>query len=48
MRSTGRTRVKDFDKEPGGFVYALAENYSTIKYFSHDSQGSDIPLQSCS
>jgi C1A family cysteine protease len=34
-------KTKDFDKEPGGFVYALAENYSTIKYFSHDSQGSD-------
>ena len=36
-------KVKDFDKEPGGFVYALAENYSTVKYFSHDSQGSDTP-----
>jgi C1A family cysteine protease len=35
-------KVKDFDKEPGGFVYALAENYSTIKYFSHDPQGSEL------
>ena len=35
-------KVKDFDKEPGGFVYALAENYSTIKYFSHDPQGSEM------
>jgi C1A family cysteine protease len=34
-------KVKDFDKEPGGFVYALAENYSTIKYFCHDPQGLD-------
>jgi C1A family cysteine protease len=34
-------KVKDFDKEPGGFVYALAENYSTVKYFCHDSQGSE-------
>lgn len=34
-------KVKDFDKEPGGFVYALAENYSTIKYFCHDPQGFD-------
>ena len=36
-------KTKDFDKEPGGFVYALAENYSTIKYFCHDPQGSDTP-----
>ncbi len=45
MRNTGLTRLKDFDKEPGGFVYALAENYSTIKYFSHDPQGSDTPAE---
>ena len=36
-------RVKDFDKEPTGFVYALAENYSTVKYFCHDPQGFDTP-----
>jgi C1A family cysteine protease len=36
-------KVKDFDKEPGGFVYALAEKYSTVKYFSHDSHGSETP-----
>lgn len=36
-------KVKDFDKEPSGFVYALAENYSTVKFFCHDSQGSDTP-----
>ena len=36
-------KIKDFDNEPSGFVYALAENYSTIKYFCHDPQGSDIP-----
>ena len=35
-------KVKSFDNEPSGFVYALAENYSTIKYFCHDPQGSDI------
>ena len=34
-------KVKDFDREPGGFVYALAENYSTLKYFCHDPQGSE-------
>ena len=36
-------RVKDFDREPGGFVYALAENYSTVKYFCHDPQGAEQP-----
>jgi len=35
-------KLKDFDKEPSGFVYALAENFSTIKYFCHDSQGSNL------
>lgn len=36
-------KIKNFDDEPSGFVYALAENYSTIKYFCHDPQGSDTP-----
>jgi len=36
-------KLKDFDKEPGGFVYALAENYSTLKYFCHDPLGSEMP-----
>lgn len=36
-------KIKNFDNEPSGFVYALAENYSTLKYFCHDPQGSDIP-----
>lgn len=36
-------KIKDFDKEPSGFVYALAENYSTVKYFCHDPQGFDTP-----
>jgi C1A family cysteine protease len=39
-------KVKDFDKEPGGFVYALAENYSTLKYFCHDPLGSEMPAPS--
>jgi len=34
-------KIKDFDNEPSGFVYALAENYSTVKYFCHDPQGSE-------
>jgi len=36
-------KIKNFDNEPSGFVYALAENYSTVKFFCHDSQGSDTP-----
>jgi len=39
-------KVRDFDKEPGGFVYALAENYSTLKYFCHDPLGSEMPAPS--
>lgn len=35
-------KIKSFDNEPSGFVYALAENYSTVKYFCHDPQGSEI------
>jgi C1A family cysteine protease len=35
--------VTDFDKEPGSFVYSLADNYETVKYFCHDPQGSDLP-----
>ena len=26
----------DFDEEPTSFVYALAESYKTVRYFSHD------------
>lgn len=33
----------DFDKEPTAFVYAIADNYETIKYFCHDPQGQNIP-----
>lgn len=32
-----------FDKEPPAFVYAVADNYETIKYFSHDPLGMNIP-----
>ncbi|MCK5517402.1 MAG: hypothetical protein KAI39_11050 [Desulfobulbaceae bacterium] len=27
----------DFDNEPASFVYAVADNYEALKYFSHDS-----------
>ena len=36
-------KVADFDKEPGSFVYSLADNYETVKYFCHDPQGSNLP-----
>lgn len=35
--------VEVFDDEPGSFVYALADNYKSLKYFCHDPQGSDLP-----
>ena len=35
----GRT----FDDEPNPFVYALADNYETIRYFSHDPLGQNVP-----
>src|SRR4030042_3061352 len=30
---------KDFDKEPSSFCYAFAQNYQTLKYFTHDPPG---------
>lgn len=38
-------KEKDFDKEPGSFVYSMADNYETVKYFCHDPQGSDLPSE---
>jgi len=32
----------DFDEEPTSFLYSLADNYEALKYFSHDSLGSNI------
>lgn len=31
--------IADFDKEPGPFVYAVADNYEALKYFCHDPSG---------
>lgn len=36
-------KVAGFDKEPGSFVYSLADNYETVKYFCHDPQGLNLP-----
>jgi C1A family cysteine protease len=35
----------DFDNEPPPFVYAIADNYETIKYFCHDPLGMNIPAK---
>jgi C1A family cysteine protease len=32
-------KVSDFDKEPGSFIYSIADNYSSIKYFCHEPAG---------
>ena len=36
-------KVEDFDLEPDAFVYSIADNYKTVKYFCHDPQGANIP-----
>lgn len=33
---------RTFDTEPPAFVYAVADNYEGLTFFSHDPQGSDI------
>ncbi len=33
----------DFDNEPPGFVYAIADNYEALKYFCHDPLGANVP-----
>jgi len=35
--------IADFDKEPTAFVYAVADNYESIRYFCHDPQGNIVP-----
>ncbi len=32
----------DFDEEPSSFVYAVADNFETLKYFCHDPLGAAI------
>jgi len=36
-------RIADFDKVPSPFVYAVADNYESLKYFCHDPQTAGIP-----
>ncbi len=33
----------DFDSEPPSFVYAVADNYESLKYFCHDPFGMNVP-----
>jgi C1A family cysteine protease len=37
--------VDEFDKEPGSFVYSIADDYKSLKYFCHDPAGSNITGQ---
>ncbi|MCP4330645.1 MAG: cysteine protease [Alphaproteobacteria bacterium] len=32
----------DFDKEPESFVYAVADNFETLHYFSHEPPGQNV------
>ncbi len=32
----------DFDEEPPGFVYAVADNYQALRYFCHDPLGANL------
>ncbi len=34
----------DFDREPPQFVYAVADNFEALRYFSHDPLGKSVPL----
>ena len=35
-------KVADFDKEPGSFVYSLADDFRSLKYFCHDPLSNNI------
>ncbi len=36
-------KIDNYDLDPGPFVYSVADNYETLKYFGHDPIGSKIP-----
>lgn len=38
-------KVEDYDKEPGSFIYSIADEYRTLKYICHDPAGKEIPGQ---
>jgi C1A family cysteine protease len=35
--------VDNFDNEPDTFIYSVAKNYESLKYFCHDPQGAKVP-----
>lgn len=35
--------ISNFDNEPSSFIYAVADNFETLKYFCHDPQTANIP-----
>lgn len=35
-------KVEDYDKEPGSFIYSIADSYNAIKYFCHDPAGAKL------
>ena len=39
----GPAGERTFDDEPTAFVYALADNYEALRYFSHDPIGRNVP-----
>jgi C1A family cysteine protease len=42
-KQPGPAGEQTFDEEPTSFVYALAEDYESIAYFTHDPLGQNIP-----
>lgn len=37
-------KIEDFDREPDSFLYSIADDYRSLKYFCHDPQGANIPV----
>ena len=35
--------IAKFDNDPSSFIYAVADNFETLKYFCHDPQTANIP-----
>jgi C1A family cysteine protease len=43
IKQPGTAGERTFDEEPPSFVYAIADNYETVKYFCHDPFSKNIP-----
>jgi len=44
MRIPTQGQERYFDSEPPAFVYAVADNFESLKYFCHDPIGQDKPV----